>query len=68
MQLNVGSTDRLIRIIVGAALVLLPFLGIVSSTSATLGIVLMVVGVILIVTGFVSFCPIYRILGKSTKT
>ena len=67
MNLNVGSTDRIFRIIAGAALILLPLLGIVSSTAATLGIIMMIVGAILLLTGFVSFCPLYRIIGASTR-
>lgn len=68
MQLNVGSTDRLIRIILGALLVALPLLGVVSSLGSTLGIIMAVVGAVFIVTGFVSFCPLYRIIGASTKS
>ncbi len=64
---NVGSADRLIRIVIGAALILLPLLGAIASASSTLGLVMMVIGAVLIVTGFVSFCPIYRIIGASTR-
>jgi len=68
MQLaNVGSLDRMIRIILGAVFVALPLLGLIASASSTLGIILMVVGVVLVVTGFVSFCPLYRIIGASTR-
>ncbi len=65
---NVGSADRVIRIIAGAILVVLPLLGIVGTASSTLGIVLMIVGAVLVVTGFVSFCPLYRIIGASTRS
>ncbi len=33
---NVGSIDRIARIIIGAALILLPLLGVVASASSTL--------------------------------
>lgn len=64
---NVGRIDRLIRIIVGAALVALPFL----SSAEILGTALFawglpVVGAILIATGSISFCPLYRLIGAST--
>ena len=65
---NVGSADRLIRILVGAALVLLPLLGVVATASSTLGIIMMIAGAVLVVTGFVSFCPLYRIIGASTRS
>ncbi len=64
---NVGSADRMLRIIIGAILILLPLLGVVVSASSTLGIASMVVGMVLVVTGFVSFCPLYRIIGASTR-
>ena len=64
---NVGSFDRMFRIIFGAALILLPLYGFFASVSSTLGIVMLVVGAILVVTGFISFCPLYRIIGASTR-
>ncbi len=65
---NVGSADRLARIILGAIFVALPLLGILATASSTLGMVLMIAGAVLIVTGFVSFCPLYRIIGASTRS
>ena len=65
---NVGSLDRIARIIIGAALILLPLLGLVASAASALGIVMIVAGAVLVVTGFVSFCPLYRIIGASTRT
>jgi len=64
---NVGSADRMVRIILGAALLLFPILGIFTSASSTLGIIMMVAGAVFIATGFVSFCPLYRIIGASTR-
>ncbi len=65
---NVGSLDRIIRIVVGAALILAPLLGLVASASSTLGIIMIAVGAVLLGTGFVSFCPLYRIIGASTRS
>ena len=65
---NVGSLDRIIRIVVGAALILAPLLGVVASASSTLGIIMIVVGAVLLGTGFISFCPLYRIIGASTRS
>ena len=64
---NVGSADRMLRIIIGALLILLPLLGAVASASSTLGIIMMIAGAVLVVTGFISFCPLYRIIGASTR-
>jgi len=64
---NVGSTDRIIRIIIGLALIALPFLlkmplwdnPAVKWASGIVGLVLMA-------TAMVRFCPLYRIIGAST--
>ena len=63
---NVGSVDQVIRIIAGIALIALAFikLGGIASTG---GIVAAIVGVVLILTAIINFCPLYRILGMSTK-
>lgn len=65
---NVGTIDRVIRMVLGAALILMPLLGIVSSLASTVGIIMLVVGIVLVATGFMSFCPLYRIIGASTRS
>ena len=63
MQTNVGSTDRIIRAIVGiAALIGAVALGVGTGG----GIALLVVGAIMVVTAAVGFCPLYRVLGLNT--
>lgn len=58
MKANVGGIDRIIRILVGAALIL---------WAAVLGgPVWAWIGVVPLATGLVKFCPIYPILGMST--
>jgi hypothetical protein len=64
MKNNLGSTDRVIRIILAIAAVALYFFNI---TSGTLGIVLVAAGAVLAITSFINFCPLYAILGISTK-
>ena len=64
MTRNVGTTDRIIRLVAAAVALLVAFFGVGAST--TLGIVLIIVAVALAVTAFVRFCPVYRILGMST--
>jgi len=63
MSCNVGNTDRIIRFIIGAVLLLAVLLGWVQATTAW---VLGIVGLILVLTAWVKFCPLYRILGLST--
>ncbi len=61
---NVGSTDRIVRIVVGLLLVALPFIMSLGSPAAKWASI--VVGVVLVVTALVRFCPLYRIIGAST--
>lgn len=55
---NVGGTERTVRIVVGATLMLLVFIG----PKTPLGWL----GMIPLATGFLSFCPLYHMLGKSS--
>ncbi len=64
MTANVGNTDRIIRIVLGVLAAVIAF--VVGPTSVG-GIVLLVVAAILILTAFVSFCPLYRVLGITTR-
>lgn len=61
---NVGTLDRMLRAILGLLLVVVPF---VVGWSG-LGLILsVVVGVVLVATAAISFCPIYAALGLSSK-
>jgi len=61
---NVGSVDKVIRLVVGIALAAFAFLG--AGLSTTMGIIALVVGVVLIATGLINFCPLFKILGISS--
>jgi hypothetical protein len=65
MQRNEGSTDRVIRIILG---IILAGLGIYfqSSWGMVAMIVLIILGLILLITGITGFCGIYKIFKIST--
>ncbi len=65
MTKNMGSADRIIRLIIAAIAVFLYYNG---TLTGTMGIVAMVVAAIFVVTSFVSFCPLYRLLGLSTRS
>jgi DUF2892 family protein len=64
MKANMGSADRIIRIILAVVMGVLYFQGIVTGV---LGIVLVVAAVIFALTSLVSFCPLYAPFGLSTK-
>ncbi len=63
MKKNMGSADRIIRIIIAAIIGVLYFSGTVSGT---LGIVLLVLAVVFLLTSIISFCPLYAPLGIRT--
>ncbi len=63
MKKNMGSADRVIRLILAAVIAYLYFTNVVAGT---LGLVLLVLGVVFVLTSFVSFCPLYAPFGLST--
>lgn len=65
MSKNMGSLDRVLRIIVGLGLIVAAVLGVIP-LSSWLGIGAVVVGGVFVVTALVSWCPLYRIFGLRT--
>jgi drug/metabolite transporter superfamily protein YnfA len=63
MKKNMGSTDKIVRIILAIIFAALFFTGTVVGT---LGYVLLALGGIFVLTSLISFCPIYAIVGLST--
>ena len=62
--INESAWDRIVRVVLGLALLYLWVGGVLSGAVA---IVVGIVGIILLITGLVGFCPLYRVLGFSTK-
>ena len=58
-----GSTDKIIRIIVA---VIIGALYLTEIISGTLAIVLGIFAIVFLLTSFISFCPLYVPLGIST--
>lgn len=63
MEKNMGSADRLIRIVIAAVIATLYLTNVISGT---LGIVLLVLAIVFLLTSFVGFCPLYKPLGINT--
>jgi hypothetical protein len=63
MKKNMGSTDKIIRLIVAVIIVALYLSGTITGT---LGVVLLVLGAVFLVTSFISFCPLYTLVGINT--
>ena len=63
MQKNMGSADKIIRIILAAVFFYLYFTGTVTGI---IGIILLILGIAFVLTSLVGFCGLYKILGIST--
>ncbi len=61
---NMGSLDRTIRILAAVAILALYFANVITGT---LGIVLLIVAGLFLLTGFVSFCPLYALFKFNTR-
>lgn len=63
MKKNMGSADKVIRLLLAAVFILLYVLNVVSGI---FGYILLAFAFIFIVTSLVSFCPLYTIFGIKT--
>jgi len=63
MKKNMGSVDKVIRILVAVVFVVLFFAKVVTGT---LEIILLVLAVVFVLTSLISFCPLYWPFGIST--
>ena len=63
MKKNMGVIDRVVRSLLAVVVLALYFMGMISGTVA---VVLGVFAAIFLVTGLVSFCPLYTLFGIST--
>lgn len=64
MNANMGSADRILRILVSIIIAALYFSGQITGTT---GIVLLILAGIFVVTSLVGFCPLYKPFNFSTK-
>jgi hypothetical protein len=64
MKKNMGSTDKIIRILIALLIGVLYYTEIISGTTA---IVLLAFAIIFLITSFISFCPLYVPFGISTS-
>jgi hypothetical protein len=63
MKKNMGSADKLIRVLIAVAIAVLYYLG---KIEGTLALVLLAFALIFLLTSLVSFCPLYTIFGINT--
>lgn len=63
MKKNMGTIDKVIRILVAVVLAILFFANVISGI---LGIVLLVLAGVFVLTSLISFCPLYWPFGINT--
>ena len=63
MKKNMGSIDKIIRVIIAVIVAVLYFTEVIPGV---LGIVLMVLAAVFVLTSMVSFCPLYAPFGINT--
>jgi hypothetical protein len=64
MKANIGTFDKVVRILAAVIIIALYFTHQISGTAA---IILLLLAGIFIVTSFLSFCPLYWPFGISTR-
>lgn len=63
MKKNMGQLDRLVRF---AIAILVGILFYTETISGTLGYVLIALSAVFLITSFISFCPLYTLVGLKT--
>lgn len=63
MKKNMGSADKIIRLIIAAIIAILYLTNVISGT---IGIVLLVLAGVFVLTSLISFCPLYTLIGLNT--
>jgi hypothetical protein len=63
MKTNIGSTDKLIRLLLAIVLILLFYFEVLTDS---LGILALIGALVLTVTSLINFCPIYGMFKMNT--
>ena len=64
MKKNIGNTDRFVRVMFGIILLIIFTSG--AITNSLWNWIILAVSLVLIITAFATFCPLYALLGKSS--
>lgn len=64
MKKNMGNTDKAVRTLIALLIAALSYFEIISGI---LGNALLILAIILLITSFVNFCPLYRLFGINTR-
>lgn len=63
MEKNMGSTDKGIRVLIAIVIALLYYFNVIEGT---LAYILMGLAIVLLITSFINFCPLYTLIGVNT--
>ena len=67
MDINVGNTDRALRFALGLLLIILPFVTEFALWQSGVALAIsVIIGIVLVGTAAMKFCPLYRVLGINT--
>jgi len=61
---NIGKTEKVLRITVAVLLILLNYFELITGTAT---IITLILALIMMLTGLVGSCPLYRVLGINTN-
>lgn len=64
MKKNMGSIDKVIRIIIAVVIAGLYFTDVITGT---LGIILLILAGVFVLTSLIGFCPLYLPIGLNTN-
>ena len=64
MKINIGPSDKLMRLIIALVLILLFYFEVITGT---LGLIALVLAFVLAITSLINFCPIYAIFRINTS-
>ena len=65
MKQNIGNTDRIVRIVIAALVIVGAWM---AGFGTIGGIILLVLAVVLLATSAIGFCPLYLPFGFSTRS
>ena len=63
MKKNMGTVDKVIRVLVAVFVLILYFTHVITGTFA---VILLILAGILVVTSLIGFCPLYALVGLNT--
>jgi uncharacterized membrane protein len=65
MKKNIGSIDKILRLLIAAIFIILFILNVISGV---FGYILLALAAVFILTSLLNFCPLYAIFGMKTNT